>query len=124
MILQMRDFKTLDKPWLEEFHINKYVKPYDARSEGRYLNPPSYQKLNVGDRVFVAPRSRYKFWVSDNYLGKYGIVEEIMDGNEHRHFGRKTRVRLITTGEEIFYREIAFRRPKLLTSTKSMTSDI
>ena len=28
----MNNFEPLKKPWLEEFHINKYVKKFDGRS--------------------------------------------------------------------------------------------
>jgi hypothetical protein len=31
----MNNFEPLKKPWLEEFHINKYVKKYDGRQFNR-----------------------------------------------------------------------------------------
>jgi hypothetical protein len=96
--------------WLEEFHINKYVKPYDARTEGRYLNPPAFKPLAVGERVFIAPRGRFKFCVPKSLWGKYGVVKEVTD-NVHRQFGRRVRVELSLTGEIFTSREAAFRHP-------------
>lgn len=96
--------------WLEEFHINKYVRKYDARTEGRYLKPPEFDRLKIGDKVFVGPRGRYKFYVPRRFIGQYGVVEEV--GERSSIHGRLVKVRLNVTGEEISYREVAFRLVK------------
>ncbi len=108
----MSDYRPLNEPWLERFHINKYVKKYDARVEGRYLNPPEYDRLEVGDKVMVHPRGRYKLWI-DNWRGlqgKYGKVIEIRkDLGSSKYFGKHVRVKLVI-GPEITLREAAFLR--------------
>lgn len=104
----MNNYRPLGVPWLERFHINKYVKPYDARTEGRYDNPPEFDRLEVGQRVFVSPKGRYKAFVMKSLVGKYGFVEGFSDQKASRHNGRIVRVRLILTDEVISLRESAF----------------
>lgn len=66
--------------WLEEFHISKYTKKYDARTEGRYLNPPKLShKFQVGEAVRVTPQGRFRIYVEKKNFGKRGIITEIGD---------------------------------------------
>lgn len=85
--------------WLEEFHINKYVHPYDARTEARYIKVPEFPDFSEGDRVMIRPLGRYKAFVSRKLLGKYGVVVSISP-TVHRYFGHYVTVRLVT-GQEV-----------------------
>lgn len=119
MIYHLNDYRPLGEPWLQRFHISKYVKKYDARIEGRYLNPPKYDRLSVGQRVFVSPRGRYKGVVVGRLFGQYGFVKEIRENDDHLHYGRRVVVELILTGERVYYRECAFRLAKTLDKSEN-----
>ncbi len=85
--------------WLEEFHINKYVRPYDARAEARYIKVPEFPHFTEGDRVMIRPLGRYKAFVSRKLCGKYGVVLSVAP-TVHRYFGHYVTVRLVT-GQEV-----------------------
>lgn len=66
--------------WLEEFHISKYTKKYDARVEGRYLNPPKLShRFEVGESVRVTPQGRFRIYVEKKNIGKRGVIQSIAD---------------------------------------------
>lgn len=76
--------------WLEEYHINKYVKKYDARVEGRYLNPPKIRsEFQAGDRVIILPQGRYKWGVDYKIIGRIADIIQIFDDETaHKISGR------------------------------------
>lgn len=85
--------------WLEEYHINNYVKKYDARSEGRYLNPPKIRSdFQVSDRVIILPQGRYKqqiLQMSYKLIGRWADIIEISDHNPHEIAGRFCRLKFL-----------------------------
>lgn len=64
--------------WLEEFHINKYVKKYDGRSEhlSPLITPPREPPIPVGSFVKTVAVGKKKFNVLKSYRGRYGEVLE------------------------------------------------
>jgi hypothetical protein len=95
--------------WLEEYHINKYVKKYDKRLEGRYIHPPEIRsEFSVGDKVVIRPQGRFAAFLGAGLRGKKGRITEILDVNPHRIAGRHCRV-VLFSGAEFVIREINLR---------------
>lgn len=126
VLVDFNKYKPIDS-WLETFHINKYVKKYDARVEGRYLTPPEVPKdLVVGDKVMIMPRGRYKFWVLPPLRGKVGTITGFSD--QMTKNGRNVTIDLVVGGS-VTIREIALKKTSEiftdpLTSAENMTTDI
>lgn len=63
--------------WLEHFHINKYVRKYDGRSEALspLLLPPRQEAYEIGTKVRIWATGRKKFNnVQKDQQGRYGVI--------------------------------------------------
>lgn len=100
----MSDFK-----WLEEFHISKYTKKYDARVEGRFLSAPKLtHRFEVGETVRIVPVPKYKVTFDRRNRGKHAKIIEIQP-EDHPMAGRFCNLEFFDGSGTLLVKEINLR---------------